>query len=171
MVWIEGPVIELMTCGIAMDERCFHLDQLPQDWKDLNLQLRGEQGRTNAIGPNATPLEIVKTFKVSPLEIKLTLWERLPKDGWDKVRPAMSFTIRSAFLLVIPETTRLTDRAFFVNSRGILGRHVQVCVALLQLSRPSIVNSLSPRHWTRRHGGPRLHQHSSEVLSSFSQMQ
>jgi hypothetical protein len=73
MVWIEGPVIEMMSCAIAQDERCFHMDQLPQDWKDLQLQMRAEQGRTNAIGPDAKPVEVVKIFKVSPLKVKLTL--------------------------------------------------------------------------------------------------
>jgi len=72
-VWIQGPVIELMTCALAQDERCFHLDRLPQDWKDLQLQIRGEQAGTNAIGPDAKPGTIVGAFKVFLLNVKLTL--------------------------------------------------------------------------------------------------
>jgi hypothetical protein len=64
MVRIQGPVMELMTCALAQDERCFHMDRLPQDWKDLQLQIRGEQGRTDAIGPNAKPTEVATIFKV-----------------------------------------------------------------------------------------------------------
>ena len=73
MVWIEGPVIEMMTSAIAQDERCFYMDQLPQDWKCLQLQMRAEQGRTNAIGPDAKPIDVVKTFKVSSFKVKLTI--------------------------------------------------------------------------------------------------
>jgi len=72
-VSVQGPVIESMTCALAQDERCFHLDRLPQDWKDLQLQIKGEQALTNAIGPDAKPEVVVITFKVFLLTVKLTV--------------------------------------------------------------------------------------------------
>jgi hypothetical protein len=71
MMWVEGPVLQELTNALARDERCFYFDRLPQDWKDLQLQLSAEQARSNAIGPDMKPAKVVAEFKVAPFPDKV----------------------------------------------------------------------------------------------------
>jgi hypothetical protein len=71
-IWIQGQVMEMMTNALAQDERCCHFDRLPKDWTDLQLQIKGEQAFTDAIGPDAKPHTIAPKFKVLFLNVKLT---------------------------------------------------------------------------------------------------
>ena len=143
-------MIETMTNALAKDQRCFYFDRLPEDWKLLQLQMSAQQARTNAIGPNIEVNEVVKIFKVSSSFVIL-IQERLPAEGWDKVRPAMAVTIRANYLIVGDFSLRTDWRVFSIRLTDTLGMPVPRCVERLPSSKLSIVNFPFPRLWTKKH--------------------
>jgi len=64
-VWIEGRITEVMTCAITLDERGFHMDNIHENWKKIDLHIQAEQNHTGAIGPQMKVDEIIRSFKVS----------------------------------------------------------------------------------------------------------
>jgi hypothetical protein len=62
--WIEGRITESMTCSASLDERGFHMDNLQENWKKINIHIQAEQAHTGAYGPSMKVEEMMDGFKV-----------------------------------------------------------------------------------------------------------
>ena len=64
MIYAAGKVTEPLFVAIATDERCFFFSNINELWSKLQDQILAEQTCSKAIGPNISPSQVVKEYKV-----------------------------------------------------------------------------------------------------------
>ena len=97
-----GRVTEALSTAIVQDARGTAVENPKETFEKLQMQIHAEQKQWDAIGLDMSVKHLVKHYKVCLANAKLTAQQKLAKEGWGKVRPSISTTIRITFLLVFP---------------------------------------------------------------------